>query len=94
MKLFLLISTVIYGILAVLAHIMQKRMFDKLLVDNPTMRAFNMSLRSFSPFGLFRKKYGDQKGMMRFWWTAGILAWLASLFSLLSWIALKSFSFR
>ena len=94
MKLFLIASTVIYGILAVLAHIMHKRMFDILRVNNPAMGAFDASLRNCSLLGLFRKKCGDQKGMMRLWWVAGILAWLASLFSLLAWIALKSYSLR
>jgi hypothetical protein len=80
-------------ILAVFAHYMHKRMYNMLLVDNPAMRTFNLSLRSSSPFILFRKQYGDQNKAMRLWWVAGILSWLASLFSLIAWITLKVYPF-
>lgn len=72
---------------------MHKRMYNMLLVDNPAMRTFNLSLRSSSSFTQFRKQYGDQKMAMRLWWVAGILSWLASLFSLIAWITLKVYPF-
>lgn len=80
-------------ILAVFAHFMHKRMYNMLLVDNPAMRTFKLSLRSSSSFTLFWKQYGDQKMAMRLWWVAGILSWLASLFSLIAWITLKVYPF-
>jgi len=72
---------ILYAIVLVTSYAFYNRMVDKLRVKHPSVTAVNMSFRRPLPgnFALYRKEFGDQKEMMRLWWAARVLRWVALL---------------
>lgn len=72
---------ILYAIVLATSYILYNRMVDKLRFKHPSVTAVNMSFRRPLPgnFALYRKEFGDQKDMMRLWWSARILQWVAIL---------------
>ena len=72
---------ILYAIVLAISYILYNRMVDKLRFKHPGVTAVNMSFRRPLPgnFALYRKEFGDQKDMMRLWWAARVLRWVAIL---------------
>jgi hypothetical protein len=70
---------ILYAIVLAISYVLYNRMVDKLRVKHPSVTAVNMSFRRPLPgnFALYRKEFRDQKDMMRLWWAARVLRWVA-----------------
>ena len=65
---------ILYAVVLAISYILYNRMVDKLRFKHPSVTAVNMSFRRPLPgnFALYRKEFGNQKDMMRLWWSARI----------------------